>query len=396
MIKVVSGQEAIWTENFFIVSCVNLCIFLSFQMIFPVLPLYIKSLGGNDSIIGLVMGIFTISTLIARPVSGILLDRVGKKVVLLIGLVIFSLMVFMYGVVSSILMIIVIRLIHGFGWGFSGTATATIASEIIPKSRFAEGMGYFSLSNGLAMAFGPAVGIYISSVHGMRSVFYVAAVLAALSFVLGFFIKCKRHKHSLRKRLKAELYEKSAIKAAVLMYFLIFTLGSIVSYLPLYAYSKGIENIGVFFSVYAVIILITRPLIGKVIDRFGLEITMIPSFLLIVAAIITLSVSSSLYEFLGVAVLYGIGFGSLQTTLQTMAVRDVPHYRLGAANATLFSGLDLGMGTGVMILGVVANYWGYRDMYLFTLIPMTLSILFYVFYVRKRLKQSTLTKPCHK
>lgn len=392
MSKTVQAKETIWTKNFFIVSCVNLFIFLSFQMIFPVLPLYIKDLGGNDSIIGLVMGIFTVSTLIARPISGLLLDKVGKRNVLLIGLSIFTAMVYMYGVVSSILLIIVIRLIHGFGWGFSGTATATIASEIIPKSRFAEGMGYFSLSNGLAMAFGPAVGIYLSSVHGIHSVFYVAAALALFSFVIGFFIKCKPKKHSLSKHLKAELYEKSAIKAAVLMYFLIFTLGSIVSYLPLYAYSKGIDNIGIFFTLYALTILITRPMVGKIIDRFNVKITMMPSFMLIIAAIIFLTQASTLYGFLGVAVLYGMGFGSLQTTLQTMAVRDVPHYRLGAANATLFSGLDLGMGTGVMTLGVVANYWGYRNMYLFTLIPMFLSMLFYLFYVRKRLRPSTLIK----
>ena len=150
-----SRREPIWTGNFIAVSFVNLFVFLSFQMIFPTLPLYVKSLGGSDAVIGLVMGIFTAATLIARPTAGILLDRVGKKKVLLCGLGVFTIMVYLYGMVGSIALIILVRLGHGLGWGLAGTATATIAAEIIPKSRFAEGMGWFSLANGLSMAFAP-------------------------------------------------------------------------------------------------------------------------------------------------------------------------------------------------------------------------------------------------
>lgn len=95
--------------------------------------------------------------------------------------------------------------------------------------------------------------------------------------------------------------------------------------------------------------------------------------MLLFVAIVILSAASVLREFLLVAVIYGIGFGALQTTIQTMAVRDVPHYRLGAANATLFTGLDLGMGIGVIVLGLIADRWGYRNMYLFTLIPVVFS-----------------------
>lgn len=386
-------KETIWTQNFIVISFVNLFIFLSFQMIFPTLPLYVKSLGGSNAIIGMVMGIFTASTLFARPAAGILLDRFGKKAVLICGLAIFSIMVFLYGMVNSIAMIVLVRLGHGLGWGLAGTSTATIASEIIPKSRFAEGMGYFSLANGLSMAFAPAVGLYLSSAYGLRNVFYIAAVIAFVSLLLSTFIHCSRRKNQqLSKRLSLELYEKSAIPPAVLMFCLSMSFGSIISFLPLYASSKGIVNIGIFFSVYAVIILFTRPLVGKVVDRLGFNITIMPGFLFLLVGTIILSQASKLPDFLTVAVIYGIGFGALQTTIQTMAVRDVPHYRLGAANATLFTGFDLGMGLGVMTLGVIANRWGYSAMYLFTLIPIVFSMLFYLFFVRKRTHTSILIK----
>ena len=110
-----SRREPIWTGNFIAVSFVNLFVFLSFQMIFPTLPLYIKSLGGSDAVIGLVMGIFTAATLIARPTAGILLDRIGKKKVLLCGLGVFTVMVYLYGMVGSIALIILVRLGHGLG-----------------------------------------------------------------------------------------------------------------------------------------------------------------------------------------------------------------------------------------------------------------------------------------
>lgn len=386
-------KEPIWTQNFIVISFVNLFIFLSFQMIFPTLPLYVKSLGGSNAIIGMVMGIFTASTLFARPAAGILLDRFGKKAVLICGLAIFSVMVFLYGVVNSIAMIVLVRLGHGLGWGLAGTSTATIASEIIPKSRFAEGMGYFSLANGLSMAFAPAVGLYLSAVYGLRNVFYIAAVIAFVSLLLSTLIHCSRRRNQqLSKRLGLEIYEKSAIPSAVLMFCLSMSFGSIISFLPLYASSKGIVNIGIFFSVYAVIILVTRPLVGKVVDRIGFNITILPGFLFLLIGTIILSQASKLPDFLTVAVIYGIGFGALQTTIQTMAVRDVPHYRLGAANATMFTGFDLGMGLGVMTLGVIANRWGYGRMYLFTLIPIIFSMLFYLFFVRKRTQPSILIK----
>ena len=382
-----SRREPIWTGNFIAVSFVNLFVFLSFQMIFPTLPLYVKSLGGSDAVIGLVMGIFTAATLIARPTAGILLDHIGKKKVLLCGLGVFTVMVYLYGMVGSIALIILVRLGHGLGWGLAGTATATIAAEIIPKSRFAEGMGWFA----------PALGIYLGGLCGLRSVFLIAAAIALVSFGIGFFIKCSHRKNALlSKRLKVEIYEKSVIPTAVLMFCLTFTFGSIISFLPLYAYSQGIKSIGVFFSVYAVVILITRPLVGKAVDRFGFDVAIIPGFMLLFVAIVILSAASVLREFLLVAVIYGIGFGALQTTIQTMAVRDVPHYRLGAANATLFTGLDLGMGIGVIVLGLIADRWGYRNMYLFTLIPVVFSALFYLFYARRhRLSASLLVGGGH-
>lgn len=387
------AKETFLTRNFFVISFVNLFVFFSFQMIFPILPLYIQRMGASDDVIGFVIGVFTVSILVARPLTGFLLDRMGKKIVLQFGLVIFTIMVFSYGMATSIGLVLLVRFLHGFGWGFSGTSTATIASEIIPKSRFAEGMGYFSLANSISMAIAPAVGLYIGAHYQLRDVFFVATGLALMGLFLTFFLTCKKMTKPISPTLKFEIYEKRAIKPAVLMFFVSVTYGSIISFLPLYAYSRQIANIGVFFTVYALAILITRPLVGKIVDRYGFDITILPGFGCLLVGISSLAFASRLSEFLLVAVIYGIGFGALQTTIQTMAVRDVDRQRLGAANATLFTGFDLGMGLGVMGLGAVSALVGYREMYMYTALPIIISMLFYIFFVRGKYHNPKLNTP---
>lgn len=154
--------QPVFTTNFILVTIINLFVFFSFQMIFPTLPLYIKSLGGTDSVIGLVMGTFMITSLATRPFAGLALDKIGRKQVFIIGLVVLGLSAFAYSLAASVTMIVFIRLLHGFGWGIAGTATSTVAAEIIPRERFGEGMGYFSMANSLSLAIAlPPVCIFL-------------------------------------------------------------------------------------------------------------------------------------------------------------------------------------------------------------------------------------------
>lgn len=376
-------KQSFLSRNFFVVSFVNLFIFFGFQMIFPVLPQYIQKMGGGPEVIGLVMGIFTVSTLISRPFAGWLLDRVKRKLVLIGGLTVFMAMLFSYALAHTIALVILVRLVHGLGWGFSGTSTATIAAGIIPRERFGEGMGWFSLANSLAMAVAPAAGIYIGMHYQLKSVFYLSSLLAFVALCLAFFIRCP-DRRSPPAAVRFVLYDKDAVRPAVLMFFLSVTYGSVISFLPLYAAGLGIPNVGIFFSVYALAILITRPAAGKLIDRLGLDIVVLPGFLCIFVGIAGLACARELWQFGMVAAVYGLGFGALQTTIQTMAVRDTPFHRLGIANATLFSGFDLGMGLGMIALGSIAALYGYRNMYWFTLLPVIFAVLFYLVFMRRR------------
>ncbi len=377
-------KAVLFTRNFMIITLINFIVFFSFQMIFPVLPLFIHKLGGSDSTIGLIIGAFTFSTMLTRPIVGYLLDTIGKKSMLLIGLTIFTMVVASYALADSTRDIFILRILHGIGWGFAGTATATIASEMIPKTRFGEGMGYFTLANTLAMAAAPAAGIYFGQKWGYLFVFKSGAILALIGILTAFFLRCKPVRKEPLRLSKHMPYERKAVNPAILLFFVTVTYGAVISFLPLYAFSMDIRRIGLFFVVYAVSILLTRPQIGKIIDRHGFDIIILPGFFCLITGVFILAFAHSLTAFLVTAVFYGIGFGALQTSLQTMAVRDTTFERLGAANATLFSGSDLGIGVGVMSLGSVANRFGYADMYLLTVIPLIVALLYYLFFVRRR------------
>lgn len=377
-------KPPIFTHDFVIITLINFIVFFCFQMIFPILPLYVHDMGGSDVVIGLVLGVFTFSTLIARPLTGYMLDRISKRKILLLGLMIFVTAMVGYGMVTTIVAIMMVRVIHGFGWGISSTSTATIASELVPKSRFGEGMGYFSLANSLAMAMAPAFGIYVGLKYGDRSVFLISSLVAFSALLVAMFLNGTEMAPDRRTaQSSGGLYEKKAILPGVLLFFTAMAYGGVISFLPLYAAQKGINDVGAFFVIYALSILITRPTVGKMVDRFGFDVTIIPGLLCLLVSLLLLAELKDKNMLWLIAIIYGIGFGAMLTSLQTMAVRDVERDRIGAANATLFTGNDFGVGIGVMILGAIAEVYGYGAMYLFAALPLGLALVFYVFYVRQ-------------
>ncbi len=373
----------LWTKNFILITIINFLVFFGFQMLLPTFPVYVKNLGGKDSIIGLVTGIFTVSALVARPLSGRVLDKIGRKGVFIAGMGISILAVLSYGWIPTIGLILLFRLIHGFGWGASSTASSTVASDNIPRERFGEGMGYFSLASSFAMAVAPAVGLYVVSKYSFHILFFVSAGLAILGFLLAFTLKYQKVEKQEQPKVKAALYEKSSIRPSIVIFFVCITYGSLTSFLPLYAAQRGIQNIGLFFTVFAVSLLVSRPVFGKIIDRFGFDFAVIPGLSCILIAMVLLSQASVLPVFLVVAFVYGTGFGAVQSSLQTMAVVNTPPHRLGAANATFLTGFDSGIGLGAIILGAVASVVGYSQMYLWAVVSLIIAFILYFLVARK-------------
>lgn len=393
-------EEKIWTRDFILIFIANFLSFLGFQMLSPTLPLYVRELGGNDIIVGWVVGSFTFSALLIRPYAGHAVDMRGRKPILLAGTALLAISAAAFAWVGQLLLLLLLRVIQGVSWGLATTASGTVATDLIPPRRRGEGMGYFSLSSNLAMTFGPALGLTIVGLHHFDSLFACSAALCLTSLLLAGCIKMnpvpglgQRHAATAaeehKKTPRWDLFEKAALLPTGLTLLIAVTFGSISSFLPLYATQKGVDGIQWYFVVFAVIMMLTRPLTGKLYDRKGHRAIFVPGAVLVIAAMTLLSGMHSTMTLLLAAVLYGAGFGAIQSAMQAWAVENVPPTRRGMANATFFSGFDLGIGFGAILFGFIAQTIGYGNLYLVAIIPVVLSIAGYLFYtvLHKKEKQ---------
>lgn len=383
--KVQSNSDKIWTRDFVLVCLANFFIFLGFQMTLPTLPLFVKELGGSDQLIGIIVGIFTFSALIFRPYAGHALESKGRQFVYMLGLGIFVISVGSLGFVVSIVFLVIMRVIQGIGWGFSTTATSTIATDLIPPKRRGEGMGYFGLSGNLALAFGPALGLTLVGVISFKSLFLICGALGLVAFLLSMTIRYKKVEQSPDKTVtvKFDIFEKTALTPSVLLFFITITFGGIASFLPLYAAQKGIAGIESYFLVYAVFLMVSRTFAGKIYDKKGHLYVFLPGTVLIFIAMILLSWLPSTLVMLIAAGFYGLGFGSVQPALQAWAVDEAPGNRKGMANATFFSFFDLGVGIGAMTFGQLAFMFGYDMIYKTAAGSVMFAMILYLFLIWK-------------
>ena len=170
---------------------------------------------------------------------------------------------------------------------------------------------------------------------------------------------------------------------SVLLFFITMVFGGIATFLPLYAEQLGIEGIEWYFVVFAFSLMIVRAFAGRIYDRRGHKAIFLPGAFLILAAMIDLTLLSNQFMLLLAAVLFGMGFGSVQPALQAWAVNEAPLHRKGMANATFFSFFDLGVGLGAMFFGLIASTFGYADIYLTAGISVIISMIIYLIYLKR-------------
>jgi len=389
-----SGPEKprIWTKDFIFICIANFFVFIGFQMTLPTLPLFVEKLGGSDQLIGMVVSIFTLSALLIRPWVGHALESKGRRFIYLVGLGIFVVSVGSYAFLSSIVLLFLMRIIQGAGWGMSTTAGGTVATDIIPAKRRGEGMGYFGLSGNLALALGPSFGLVLVSIIGFSYTFLLSALGGLLALIFASMLHYKPVDKNAVAHNRWDVLEKTALKPASLMFFMTMCFGGIASFLPLYAEEKGIGGIEWYFIIYALALMLSRTFSGRIYDLKGHQAVFIPGAVLIIAAMLSLSyLGSFLYLILG-AILFGIGFGAIQPAMQAWAVEKAPMNRKGMANATFFSCFDLGVGFGALFFGMIASHYGYADIYLVAASSVVVSVILYLIYLvrdnrQKKVKQ---------
>lgn len=365
----------IWSPSFVRILLINLFMFISFQMLVPVLPVYASALGAKPSQIGLITALLTLSSLIVRAFAGIALDNHGRRPIFLVGLIFIVAFTFAYGFITSFWVLLGLRFLHGFAWGAASTGSNTVASDMIPRQRFGEGMGYFALSTALAIALGPALGLQLMERYNFQSTSLLSTALVVIALLLAIGMPMQKGEGKPEER--PSLYERAAIRPALMIFFVTATMGAITNFVALYGISLGIPSVSMFFVVYAFFVIVSRPISGRVSDLYGYRPVVIPAFISMIVALLVLNQSQNLACFLVSGALFGGGFAAAQTAFQAMSVVLSPKERTGAANATFFTGFDGGIGVGALAAGLLVQQFGYAGMYGFFAMVLFFAMLLY-------------------
>lgn len=336
-------------------------------LLFAVLPLFVvNELHGAESQVGLIMGAFAISAVLTRPLSGRIVDFWSRKTGLRIGALIYWLTPALYTFAATVPVMFGLRFLHGIGIAIYTTAGSVYVADNAPAARRGEAMGYYGMAMNLAMAIGPALGVALIDHIGFDGLFWLASFLGLLSFVLVQFLHepIRPHLYGEHPAGRPALFSRAALFPGFVAMCMTMTFGTVVSFLPLFVQQHQLGNAGLFFVVYSVVVVILRPVSGRLSDRFGRATIIIPGMFFLALSMLTLAYSVSMSGLLCAAVLQGIGFGAVHPSIMALVVdRSTAHDR-GPALATVMMAFDIGVGFSAIGLGQVLERTDFTTMYL--------------------------------
>jgi predicted MFS family arabinose efflux permease len=386
-----NSRERLWTKDFILLFSVNFFLTFIFYLLIVTMAVYaVQEFGATTSEAGLVAGIFIIGEIIARFFIGPKIDGIGRKKVLIIGLILLTLTAPLYFINLGISVLLITRFIHGVSIGIAGTAAGTIVAQIIPATRKGEGIGYFSMSFALAAAFGPFIGLYLSQHATYEVIFTFCLVLGLISLLTAVFLyvpvlEKQPETTKIRGFQLANFAEPRALPIALITLMVAFCYSSVLSYINFYALQRDLlEAASLYFIVYSIVILLSRPFTGRLMDAKGANYVMYPAFFLFAAGMVVLSTATTSFSFLFAAMLIGLGFGNIQSCAQAIAVKLTAPHRMGFATSTFFNALDGGLGFGPYLFGFIIPLIGYSTLYaLLGVFILLTSIPYYFLHGKK-------------
>jgi len=386
----------LWTKDFILAFIVNFFIAVVFYLLMTSMALYaLDRFQASDSAAGLASSAFVVGSLIARMFAGRLLDVVGRRRMVVASMAAFVAASLLYLPADSLVLLIVLRTLHGMAFGAGTTALAASVQSLIPPERRGEGTGYYGASTTLSTAIGPYLGVVLAGNGGYSGIFYfslassVAALLVALMLRLPERPR-KPRKPGARRRVPrlrlADMIDPAALPIATVILVGGAVFSGVLSFLTSYAESRGAAGeAGTFFLIYAAAVLASRLFIGRIQDRRGDNAVMYPMIVALGLGLGLLALEPSTLVIALSAVLTGLGFGTLTTSGLAIAVSETPNVRVGTATSTFYLMLDAGTGVGPVVLGLIVPLIGYPGMYgILGAVMLAAVVLYYFVHGRKR------------
>lgn len=381
-------KEKLWNGAYIKVMTANFMMYFAFYILTPLLPIYLsEKFGATNDVIGLVLSGYTIASLVVRPFSGFFVDSFNRKKVLMICLSLFFVFFAGYIAASTLLMFAIVRTLHGGPFGAATVANSTVAIDVLPSTRRNEGLGYFGLSNNLAMAIAPSIGIYLYKLLNDFSVlFWIALVVAFMGLLIDGTVKLPVN--SIVKNTEKLSLDRFFLTRAWLLAINIamfgFCFGVLSNYLAIYSKQElGITGgTGTYFALLSIGLFSSR-LQGAKALREG-RITHNAAYgicIALIGYIMFVAWTNPVGYYLS-AFLIGLGNGHMYPAFLNMFVAVAHHNERGTANSSILTSWDLGFGIGILLGGVVSEMVGYKAAFWMVAIENVFGVLLFFLFVR--------------
>lgn len=377
------AAQRLWNRNFIAVCTANFLLFFAFYILLPMLPLYLRDTFDADrSVVGMILSGYTLTALFIRPFGGFIVDSYPRKTILMITYFLFFIFFAGYIIAGTIILFAVIRGLHGFAFGAVTVANSTMAIDVMPPEKRGEGIGYYGVSNNLAMAVGPSLSMYMYDAGISASyIFATALISAGIGFILDSTVKARsRDTVTGGQPLSLDrFFLTNSIPESMMVIFLSFAYGILSTYLAIYGKEEvGIDGgSGPFFMLLAIGLIAARLISAKWVKRGQLTLNIgVGMIVAIIGFVVFIFLRNDIGFYLS-AVILGAGYGAMCPSFQTVFIDLAPNSRRGTANSTYLTSWDIGVGAGVLAGGFFAEHFSYHHAYMAALAMCIIGTLFF-------------------
>ena len=384
------GKDRLMTSSYCFILAANFLLYFGFWLLIPVFPFYLSEIFHvSNSTIGIVLSCYTVSSLCIRPFSGYLLDAFARKPLYLFAYFIFMLVFAGYMLASLLTVFIILRVVHGFSFGMVTVGGNTAVIDIMPSSRRGEGLGYYGLTNNIAMSIGPMFGLFLHSGGASYiTIFSYALVSCALGFLCAWLVKTPYKPPVKREPISFDRFILlKGLPAGFSLLLLSIPYGMTTNYVAMYARQIGITaETGFFFTFMALGMAVSRLFSGRLVDKGMVTQVISAGIYLVCFCYFGLTACGWLVDwnyqvttvlFFMIALLLGIGFGTMFPAYNTLFVNLAPNSQRGTATSTYLTSWDVGIGIGMLTGGYIAEIATFRMAYFFGAALTVVSLLYF-------------------
>lgn len=357
----------LWNKWYITILLLSMVNHVASQLITPIVSKYAMSIGATMATAGTIVGLMSLAAMFARPFAGLSSDRINKKLIIAVTGAVTGVCMYLYSASKSVEMMAAVRFVHGISFSFSTVALLAFNTMFIPKDKIGEGIGWSVVTTTLATAMGPNLGLWLVDHFGYKACFAAAAIGTIIPNLCFLVVPNRQEPHVPGKSAKFNVNDFISLQIfpfALLTGLFSCCNGIVNSFLALLGDERGIKGVGVFFTAYSVILIVTRPITGKLYDQKGIKFIMYPSIALAALSMLLLGKATSTWIVLLAGVLKALGQGTGAPSIQAHCLKKLGRDKAGVVSSTCYMGNDIGNTVGPAIGGLIASRTGYGSMFI--------------------------------